>query len=109
MFVLSAENAPAFTGEEAVYPWDRKTTSSDTHVTETLPDKSTSTLLYKVAYAENSDNFIIVGKGWGHGVGMSQYGALDLAELGYDAAAILNAYFTGVEVLSYRQVAEYRQ
>ncbi len=109
VFVLSAENAPAFTGEEAVYPWDRETTSSDTHVTETLPDKSTSTLLYKVAYAENSDNFIIVGKGWGHGVGMSQYGALDLAELGYDAVAILNAYFTGVEVLSYRQVAEYRQ
>ena len=42
-------------------------------------------------------------------MGISQYGALDLAELGYDAAAILNAYFTGVEVLSYRQVAEYRQ
>ena len=109
VFVLSAENAPAFTGEDAVYPWDREPSASETHVTETLPDKSTSTLLYKVAYAENSNNFIIVGKGWGHGVGMSQYGALDLAELGYDAAAILNAYFTGVDILPYRQVAEYRQ
>lgn len=109
VFVLSAESAPAFTGEDAVYPWEREQTSSDTHVTETLPDKSTSTLLYKVAYAENSDNFIIVGKGWGHGVGMSQYGALDLAEMGYDAISILNAYFTSVEILSYRQVSQYRR
>ena len=109
VFVLSAENAPAFTGEDAVYPWDREQVSSDTHVTETLPDKSTSTLLYKVAYAKNSNNFIIVGKGWGHGVGMSQYGALDLANLGYDAVSILNAYFTGVNILNYRQVAEYRR
>lgn len=109
VFVLSAENATAFTGEDAVYPWDREPETSDTHVTETLPDKSTSTLLYKVAYAENNNNFIIVGKGWGHGVGMSQYGALDLANLGYSAVDILNAYFNGVRIVSYNQVAEYRR
>ncbi|MBE6538194.1 MAG: SpoIID/LytB domain-containing protein, partial [Ruminococcaceae bacterium] len=33
-------------------------------------------------YASSSDNFIFAGKGWGHGVGISQYGAKDLSDAG---------------------------
>lgn len=36
------------------------------------------------------------GAGWGHGVGMSQYGAMGKAERGMKADAILAAYFAGL-------------
>ncbi len=36
------------------------------------------------------------GDGWGHGVGMSQYGARALAERGYDYGRILAFYYPGV-------------
>ena len=38
------------------------------------------------------------GGGWGHGVGMSQYGARALAEEGRDYRAILTYYYTGVDL-----------
>ncbi len=36
------------------------------------------------------------GGGWGHGVGMSQYGALGKAQRGMDAGDILAAYYGGI-------------
>ena len=44
-----------------------------------------------------SDNGItITGAGWGHGVGMSQYGAKAMAEQGYTYEDILRFYYTGI-------------
>lgn len=45
-----------------------------------------------------SDTFIFNGKGWGHGLGMSQYGAKKMAEEGYNYIQILTHYYTGTEV-----------
>jgi stage II sporulation protein D len=42
--------------------------------------------------------FIFRGKGWGHGVGMSQYGAMNLAKSGWNAEKILAHYFPGTKV-----------
>lgn len=63
----------------------------------------------KVATASNPNNFIFVGKGWGHGAGMSQYGARDLANLGYDYEHIINAYFTGVDIVYYSTLEQFRK
>jgi stage II sporulation protein D len=41
---------------------------------------------------------VTVGRGWGHGVGMSQWGAHGLAERGASYVDILQHYYTGVEV-----------
>lgn len=38
------------------------------------------------------------GKGYGHGVGMSQYGAKGMAESGYNFKDILKFYYTDVEI-----------
>ena len=51
--------------------------------------------------ASNPENFIIAGKGWGHGVGMSQYGVLDLANAGMSGPGIIKTYFNGVTIASY--------
>ena len=40
-------------------------------------------------------NLVTRGDGWGHGVGMSQYGAKSLAESGYGYAQILGFYYPG--------------
>src|SRR5437588_7282429 len=39
--------------------------------------------------------FTLTGHGWGHGIGMSQYGALGYAQHGWTAAQILAHYYTG--------------
>ena len=39
--------------------------------------------------------FTFTGTGWGHNVGMSQYGAYAMAELGYTYDQILQFYYTG--------------
>jgi SpoIID/LytB domain protein len=43
-------------------------------------------------------DFSIGGHGWGHGVGMSQYGAQGAAKLGCTYAEILAAYYPGAEL-----------
>lgn len=41
----------------------------------------------------------VSGKGYGHGVGMSQWGAYALAEQGRNAAEIINMYFKDVDIV----------
>jgi stage II sporulation protein D len=43
-----------------------------------------------------SGGFVFRGKGWGHGVGLSQWGAKTLAEKGWDHKKIIQFYFPGV-------------
>ena len=40
----------------------------------------------------------ISGRGWGHGLGLSQWGARGMALQGYDYRAILTHYYTGVSI-----------
>jgi len=49
---------------------------------------------------DNGSYFSISGKGFGHGVGMCQIGAIVQAHLGYSYDDILLLYFTGAEISS---------
>lgn len=42
---------------------------------------------------ENDGSFTATGRGWGHGVGLCQIGAANMARLGADAPEILNYYY----------------
>lgn len=55
---------------------------------------------YADSDAESTPNtsFIFKGTGWGHGVGMSQYGAKGMAENGYTYDEILTHYFSGAYI-----------
>ena len=46
----------------------------------------------------SADKYVVSGSGWGHNVGMSQYGARAMAEKGLGYKDILEFYFTGVAV-----------
>ncbi|MBI3307645.1 MAG: SpoIID/LytB domain-containing protein, partial [Candidatus Omnitrophica bacterium] len=55
-----------------------------------------STLLRSIK--ADGDGFVFKGRGWGHGVGMCQYGNRALAELGYAYRDILFYYYPGAEI-----------
>ena len=59
-------------------------------------DKETNTM--ENNFSISGDEIIINGSGYGHGVGMSQYGAMEMGKLGYNYEEILKFYFTDVEV-----------
>ena len=49
-------------------------------------------------FYDNGDNIIVKTKGYGHGVGMSQYGAEGMALAGFKYEDIIKYYYTGVEI-----------
>ncbi|WP_129597562.1 SpoIID/LytB domain-containing protein [Anaerophilus nitritogenes] len=44
------------------------------------------------------DTYTVSGKGWGHGLGMSQWGAKKMAEQGFSYEQILKHYYTGIHI-----------
>jgi stage II sporulation protein D len=43
-------------------------------------------------------SYTFTGRGWGHGVGMCQYGAYGMAKMGVKYADIVKHYYTGADV-----------
>ena len=44
--------------------------------------------------------YIFEGRGWGHGIGMSQYGAYNRSRAGHSYAEILSFYYSGTQLLN---------
>jgi SpoIID/LytB domain protein len=49
---------------------------------------------------------VFTGRGWGHGVGMVQWGAYGKAKRGWSAARILGAYYGGLQPRRFREPGE---
>lgn len=58
-----------------------------------------STKINKIINGRKS--VVFTGAGWGHGVGMSQWGAKELAEKGWNYKKILRLYFPGTGIAKY--------
>ena len=75
---------------------------SPENVTITKQDGSTvegwTSLPSAYFYVEVGDGITLKGGGFGHGVGLSQNGANDMAKLGYRASDIITHYYTAVEL-----------
>lgn len=54
--------------------------------------------LSKTQPTDSENSFVFTGSGYGHGIGMSQYGAYQMAREGNNATAILKHYYTGTSV-----------
>ncbi len=64
--------------------------------TERVGEETIDSVSYKITYQPVSDTFFIEVRGWGHGIGMSQYGANELAENGMSYAEILKHYYGNI-------------
>ena len=60
----------------------------------------------RLEYDASEAVFVFRGKGFGHGVGMSQLGAKNLADAGKSCAEIIAAYFPGTEIKDKDGIAE---
>lgn len=50
------------------------------------------------AFGTIPGRFVFSGGGWGHAVGMSQWGARNMANQGYNYRQILQHYYTGIDI-----------
>ncbi|USG64102.1 SpoIID/LytB domain-containing protein [Brevibacillus ruminantium] len=55
----------------------------------------------KLRVASKQQSFLFVGTGFGHGLGVSQYGAKAMAQNGYDYREILQHYYQNVSIERY--------
>ncbi|MDP3999945.1 MAG: SpoIID/LytB domain-containing protein [bacterium] len=69
------------------------TLAADTHRSRLgLPSSQVTSI------TKSGTNFVFGGKGFGHGIGMSQYGAYNRAANGQSYVTILQFYYTGVTI-----------
>lgn len=54
----------------------------------------------------SGDHIVLDGRGYGHGVGLSQEGAMEMARKGYRYNAIINYYYHQIQVLYYMFLVE---
>jgi stage II sporulation protein D len=54
------------------------------------------------------DKILFKGKGFGHGVGLCQEGAMNMIKRGYKHYEVLKYYFTGAKISNYRQHLIYK-
>ena len=81
------ESAPALYPDLYPSPWH--TTSG--RLPETLPSE-------RIVIRTSGRRVVVDGRGWGHGTGMSQWGAYGLAKEGATFDQILQHYYTGVSI-----------
>ena len=55
---------------------------------------------------ENGDQLILNGRGFGHGVGMCQEGAINMANKGYKYEEIIKFYYTNIHLFPFQFTAE---
>lgn len=60
----------------------------------------------RLEFDVTDDQVVVNGFGWGHGVGMSQYGAKGKAERGMTYDEILGAYYGGLEPQTHERVPQ---
>ncbi|MDD5226518.1 MAG: SpoIID/LytB domain-containing protein, partial [Candidatus Omnitrophica bacterium] len=85
--------------------WAEKTVDADAFRVWIDPMRLKSNLITKIR-TNDSGAFVFKGKGWGHGVGMCQYGMKYLGELGYGYREILELYYPGAQVSELKELEE---
>lgn len=65
-----------------------------------------STLITRIEKTRNG--FKLYGRGWGHGIGLSQDGAKRMADLGYSYKKILEFYYPKAKIVDIEKVYELR-
>jgi stage II sporulation protein D len=76
--------------------WAEKSVDADAFRVWIDPMRLKSNLITKIAFRDG--NFVFKGRGWGHGVGMCQYGMKYLGELGYSSQGILEYYYPNATI-----------
>ncbi len=96
-------NYAYFPGEKEVYYREGETRVPLIDMRKDLKLKST----YFSAYQEG-DEMVLVGQGFGHGVGLCQEGAIRQAQLGVNFEDIIHFYYYNVKIIPYQYIAFFK-
>lgn len=91
LFALGSINTSIISSYNCITPSGTKTAPSIVYVQTASGIKSYTTRNTSVA----PGTYALNGSGWGHGLGMSQWGAKAMADSGFAYTDILNFYYTG--------------
>lgn len=90
-----SNNKPSLSRASGIYVLSASGTSKLDSTDNTVHIKDQSGVIEKSIIPQF---YTFNGHGWGHGLGMSQYGAKGMAEAGFNFIQILEHYYTGTEV-----------
>jgi stage II sporulation protein D len=96
--VLGADGTTSTISFNSVSAMDATTSITTLDKTATVQSSTETTTIQPLAAAIPVGTVVINGKGYGHLVGMSQYGAKGMAEDGFTYQEILQHYYTGVTI-----------
>ncbi len=96
--VLGADGTSSIISFNSISAMDSTTSVTRLENTATAEGATDSTTIKPQSSTIPVGTVVINGKGYGHLVGMSQYGAKGMAEEGYTYTEILQHYYTGVTV-----------
>lgn len=71
----------------------------DIHLKDIRRDLNLRSTFFSVIHM--GDEILLDGKGYGHGVGMSQEGAIRMIQLGYSYEDVINYYYKNVRIVSF--------
>lgn len=57
--------------------------------------------------SQEGEHVVLKGKGYGHGVGLSQEGAIKMIRLGYKFEDVIKFYYTDVKIVKYTDIIKY--
>jgi stage II sporulation protein D len=66
------------------------------------PERFKSTLF---SVRDDGDRAVFTGRGWGHGVGLCQWGAYEMAKQGFSYKEILSYYYPGSVIIPLRELS----
>mgnify|MGYP002624489141 CR=1 FL=1 len=67
-----------------------------------IPSQKPKLNKYGYSIEKVGNEFVFYGRGWGHGVGMCQWGAMAMAEQGWTAEQILTHYYPGTVIKRFK-------
>lgn len=57
---------------------------------------------------QDGNDMVLIGQGFGHGVGLCQEGSIRMAQLGYSFEDIIHFYYTNVKIIPYQYIAFFK-
>lgn len=97
--IIGSQDEVTIEGENAI----RKVFGSDTYkITKNDGSKESGRTLLPSAFFTieiKNEKVLIEGGGFGHGIGMSQYGANEMAKIGMNYEEILTTFYNGTELI----------
>jgi stage II sporulation protein D len=107
-YLSSRFNYPINDPEKRNYALTFKQDTRKIYFTDSIP---LSTIRYDLglkstwfSIEQQGANMVFKGRGYGHGVGLSQQGAIRMAQLGYNYLEIIKFYYKDVEVVNYDEL-----